>query len=214
MVTAKCFGLSLFGRPLLFRFIHRKGVFHFDLKCENVLVDLKSLLRICDFGSASYGVAKLPTTSGKILRMTFPYFPPECFPYLEEELHQHAVKVWKVFQPNAAKLLSINKQFEKNPGDRLFREFRDVLGRLLSHADYYERALMDILDQLENEAHGPKDLAGLALQDWQKIAQSGEDSLLAGPMKKWCELKNFEERHKKLLDEYEGVRADLCGLDT
>jgi serine/threonine protein kinase len=62
------------GLVLGMKYIHSQHVIHRDLKPDNLLIDDKFRLRICDFGTAVFEKCGTTTVAG-----TLAYMAPECF---------------------------------------------------------------------------------------------------------------------------------------
>lgn len=71
------------------KYVHEQGIVHFDLKPENLLLDDKNNLKICDFGSAMH----MPCTTS-VIAVTLYYMAPEV---LQEDVAcSFGVDIWAV----------------------------------------------------------------------------------------------------------------------
>ena len=79
-------------------YLHSQQVVHFDLKCDNLLADLRDtqqpLIKICDVGLSKHKAATL--MSGN-MRGTLPWMAPEMFPAMSasrnpdgKQVHLHS----------------------------------------------------------------------------------------------------------------------------
>ena len=65
-------------------FLHNRSVIHFDLKCENLLCDLRDLDNpIVKIGDVGLSKAKIKTFVSGNMRGTLPWMAPELFPSIE-----------------------------------------------------------------------------------------------------------------------------------
>lgn len=76
-------------------FLHESEVFHKDLKPSNVLVNLNSVVKVCDFGLSRFKTmpSELVTTDGGHCKGTYMYMAPET---LENKCTQSPGDVWSL----------------------------------------------------------------------------------------------------------------------
>ncbi|KND04013.1 ULK/FUSED protein kinase [Spizellomyces punctatus DAOM BR117] len=70
------------------RYLHEKGIVHRDLKLQNILLDDKGVVKICDFGFSSFLQQNAALTS---VKGTPIYMAPEL---IREQPYTHAIDLW------------------------------------------------------------------------------------------------------------------------
>ena len=67
-------------------YLHSRRVVHFDLKCDNLLCDLRDLNRpVVKIGDLGLSKKKAATFVSGNMRGTLPWMAPELFPSMQQE---------------------------------------------------------------------------------------------------------------------------------